>query len=81
MIEQIYIYFSMENDLFMVKHRCFAFLVYINFFSSIQKFVIFLQYQYFPILIFTIVYMVIYFIMFLKSGYDFLQNFDLYLGS
>ena len=71
MIEEIYIYFSMENIYLWLNIGVLPFWIILIFFPNSKICNIF-TISVFPILIFTIVY--IYLI------YDFLQNFDLYLG-
>ena len=78
MIEEIYIYFSMENIYLWLNIGVLPFWIILIFFPNSKICNIF-TISVFPILIFTIVYIYLIYTVF-KEGYDFLQNFDLYLG-
>ena len=78
MIEEIYTYFTIEIIYLWINIGVLPFWVVLIFFPN-SKICSFFTISIFPILIFTVIYICLIYIIF-KNGYDFLINFDLYLG-
>jgi hypothetical protein len=78
MIEQIYIYFTIENVFLWLNLGVLPFWIVLMFFpqSKICKILIA---SIFPIFIFSIIYLYLIYILF-SNDYNFLENFNLYLG-
>ena len=78
MIEEIYTYFTMEMIYLWLNIAVLPFWVVLIFFPNSKICNIF-TISIFPILIFSTIYIYLIYSIF-KEGYDFLVNFELYLG-
>ena len=78
MIEQIYTYFTIENVFLWLNLGVLPFWIVLMFFPK-SKICKILTASIFPIFIFSIIYLYLIYILF-KDDYNFLENFNLYLG-
>jgi len=78
MIEEIYMYFTMEMIYLWLNLGILPFWTILIFFPNSKICSIF-SVSIFPIFIFTTIYIYLIYTIF-KEGYDFLKNFELYLG-
>jgi len=78
MVEQIYTYFTIENVFLWLNLGVLPFWIVLMFFPK-SKICQILTASIFPIFIFSIVYSYLIYIL-LNSDYNFLENFNLYLG-
>ena len=78
MIEQIYIYFTIETIYLWLNFGVLPFWLILLFFPQSKICKIFTT-SIFPIIIFSLIYAYLIYVIF-KDGYDFLRNFSLYLS-
>ena len=79
MMEQIYTYFTIDMIYFWLNLGVLPFWLILIFFPHSQICKVFTT-SIFPIFILSLVYGYLLYVIFLQSDYDFLSNFDLYLG-
>ena len=78
MIEQIYTYFTIEMIFLWLNIGVLPFWFILIFFPK-SKICKLFTISIFPILVFSLIYIYVFFIIY-KNGYDFVNNFNLYLG-
>ena len=78
MIDQIYTYFTIEMIFMWLNLGVLPFWLVLIFFPQSQIFRFFVA-SIFPIFILSLIYIYLFYL-FINEGYDFMKNFELYLG-